>query len=445
MEPSRDHGTTLAAGPAVRAYSTYRREALLRASSDWMRERPIWVLPLFLAQFLVLASSSYPRRLLAVYAVAQVIHITALFAWRRATLRGNDAARISILSHIQVVVSQSFFVGLTGGLHSPSVAAMVACTTGSLVGYGRSRESYLITAAAAGCIALVTLLPASMLGPQIPSPQFGVLMALSLGFSFTIHHKIVLGLVDAYHSAGTQLERAREDSLRDAQERVRALESVGAKLAHELKNPLAAIKALAQISASGKNPARAAERLGVALGEIERMEGILRDYLSFARPLEALRPEPVALDALAADAVELLAERASQSGVALRLEAEPVRVEADPRRLKSLLVDLLSNALDASSAGDDVTLSVQPESQGGALLTVRDTGAGMGVTELQRLGTPFYSTREGGTGLGVVLARSAAQQHGGSLEYASARGEGTTATLRLPARVAPEATALVGP
>ena len=95
--------------------------------------------------------------------------------------------------------------------------------------------------------------------------------------------------------------------------------------------------------------------------------------------------------------------------------------------------DLVANAIEATPPGGEVVVEVRP-SAGRAEIMVRDTGRGMPPETLRRLGTPFFSTREGGTGLGVVLARSAIALHGGSLDYESEPGRGTTARATLPSR-----------
>ena len=104
---------------------------------------------------------------------------------------------------------------------------------------------------------------------------------------------------------------------------------------------------------------------------------------------------------------------------------------ADPRRLKEALLNLAANALEATPAGGTLGLR-WGEDAGGAWLTLQDSGRGMSAQVLARVGTPFFTTREKGTGLGVVLARSVLAQHGGSLTFESEEGRGTRVTLRLP-------------
>lgn len=106
-------------------------------------------------------------------------------------------------------------------------------------------------------------------------------------------------------------------------------------------------------------------------------------------------------------------------------------VEADPRRLTEALLNLVANAIEATPPGGEVVVEVRPAGDQ-AEIVVRDTGRGMPADTLKRIGTPFFTTRDDGTGLGVVLARSVIAQHGGSLRYESEPGRGTRVKVTLP-------------
>jgi signal transduction histidine kinase len=164
------------------------------------------------------------------------------------------------------------------------------------------------------------------------------------------------------------------------------------------------------------------------------METILREYLSFSRPLEDLHAAPMDVAALVMDVVNVLSARAETGGVRLAWSGDAPRVEADRRRLKECLINLVSNALEATPAGGRVDVTIAADDGGGARVEVRDTGRGISADDMSRLGQSYFTTREGGTGLGFVLAKSAVVQHGGTLEVTSRQGEGTTMTVRLPAK-----------
>lgn len=214
---------------------------------------------------------------------------------------------------------------------------------------------------------------------------------------------------------------------------------MGAKVAHEVRNPLSAIRALVEVLSEKSTDDRDAQRLSVVLGEVDRIDDILRGYLTLGRPLERIQPEPCDLGQLLRETVALTEARAERGGVVLSAEGGPHTIACDPRRLKEVLLNLVLNAIDHTQPGGRIVLRTDADPNGGAVITVEDSGQGIEPARLAAVGTPFVTGRAGGTGLGLALARQAVEQHGGSLELTSSVGHGTVARVRLPAR-APETT-----
>jgi signal transduction histidine kinase len=216
------------------------------------------------------------------------------------------------------------------------------------------------------------------------------------------------------------------------------LEQLEVSVAHELKNPLTAVKAFAQLGL--RNPAEAAshERLAVIEREVTRMQEMLRRHLSSARGLDGRRRTQVALGPLVSRTLLVLSAWATDSGVLLRSRGD-ASVEADPTRLEEALLNLVANAIEATPRGGEVTVDVHRRAAG-AEIVVRDTGRGMTPETVRRLGTPFFTTRADGSGLGVALARAAITSHGGALRYESAPGKGTTVRATLPGAARTRAT-----
>ena len=126
----------------------------------------------------------------------------------------------------------------------------------------------------------------------------------------------------------------------------------------------------------------------------------------------------------------MLSARADEARVRLYAQGDAT-LAADPRRLKEALINLVANAIEATPAGGEVAVEVWRADEE-VEIVVRDTGRGMAAETLRRIGTPFFTTRDDGTGLGVVLARSVIAQHGGSLRYESEPGKGTRVSVTLP-------------
>jgi signal transduction histidine kinase len=323
-----------------------------------------------------------------------------------------------------------FIVALTGGLRSPFLVSAIAPLSGLLISQGWTITSKAALGFLIASAVLMAALPAAWFGPTVAEPAYVLLTALALISVASLHTGYIVSLIGALHKRKAEIDRAREQMASQALARARELEQMSAQLSHELKNPLGAIKTLVQLSRRSACDDKSRERLEVAESEVERMNCILKEYLSFSRPLEKLRRERLSLSALVDEVILLLEPQATGAGVGLRRRGD-ARIDADPRRLREALFNLVANALEATPRGGSVEIEIA-ESDGAASVRVRDSGRGMPPDVLERVGTPFFTTREQGTGLGVAMARSAFVQHGGELTYASAEGLGTTATGTLP-------------
>ena len=217
------------------------------------------------------------------------------------------------------------------------------------------------------------------------------------------------------------------------------VEAIAAGIAHEVRNPLNALQINLEIleqEVSEIVPDRGShvfEVIGKIAGELRSLDNFVTEFLRFARP-PRLKREPVAVRPLLADLVAFLGPECSRKGVSLSLTAAgggPETVLADGFQLKHAVLNLVLNALQATPSGGAIAL----ESGGDArtlAIRVRDSGEGMGEELLPRVFDAFFTTREGGTGLGLPIARRIVEAHGGSLVLRSREGEGTLAELSLP-------------
>jgi signal transduction histidine kinase len=325
-------------------------------------------------------------------------------------------------------------IAVTGGIHSPSLTAIGAAIAMPAVFFGRQPASRALMGSQVVLFAIMALLPARWLGPALPHGHHAAIAVIIFAWTVLMIYSFIGRLQDAAQEAAAAVDDLRDEQVAASSEQLCRLQSVGAKVAHELKNPLASIKGLVQLVARAPEGARSRERLAVVQAEVARMEEILAEYLSFSRPLEDLRPQPIDLVTVASDAAAVVAGRLEHGGLTLRVDGKRAPLEADPRRLKEALLNLLANAIEATLPGGSIIVAVEALAAGGARLVIRDSGRGIPRADLDRLGTTFFTTRDGGTGLGVVLAQTAIAQHGGTLRYASEVGRGTTVTIELPAR-----------
>jgi signal transduction histidine kinase len=314
---------------------------------------------------------------------------------------------------------------LTGGLLSPLLPLLAVPIAMEWTTVRPRRVVVLIA------VLLALLIPVTPSTLVFTGRDIAVLASWSLIVATWAVGRRIEQIQTLHRSQAACLARVREGALLDAASRRRGLESMTTKLAHELKNPLAAIKSLVQVERARSADDKSQRRLDVALGEVDRISAILREYLDLARPVEVAHVAPVSLDDLMADVSALLSGRAEAAAVALTVDGTGGAIHADARLLKEAIVNVVNNAIEATPRGGavDVTYHVGREHTS---ITVRDTGRGMSREVAARIGTPFFTTREGGTGLGVVIARTAIAQHHGTLEFSSIPGVGTTATIALP-------------
>ncbi len=430
-------GTALATDQVVSTsgYQAVRALHTRATTNEWVRVRPMRTAPSMVVVNVLLFLAGFPReRIAVVLAIQMGLFIHQLVVAARSRRTGIEQ-RALFVSHLILATGHGAIMTLTGGLVSPLWPGLLGTTIGTFLVFGREVESTIAGAYATAIVVVIALLPAGLCGPAIPRAYHVALSGWSILFTLFLVRLTSVALSDAYQRIGETLDRTREDVIVAATARAQSLECIGSKVAHELKNPLAAVKGLVQLLARAAADERSQERLAVIAGEVSRMETILRDYLTFARPLEDLRPQAVEIGAIADDVLAVLEARAEAAGVTLQRSGGPVVATGDPRRLKEALLNLIANALEATPRQGSVEVIVSGAS-GEAVIVVRDTGKGLRPEDLARLGTPFFTLREGGTGLGVVLARAAIRQHGGELRYESEPGRGTVATVRLPAAAA---------
>ena len=230
-----------------------------------------------------------------------------------------------------------------------------------------------------------------------------------------------------------QNSRLVEERLRA--ERTLALGRTARALVHDLRSPLTAIRALAELlhgRAAGDAPAR--RHLASIMEEADRLAELASDLLRFAGGAPPLRREATALGPFLARLVEPLRPRLESSGIALVTAFEPdATAPLDAARVARVVHNLIANALDAMPGGGTLTLACGTEKTR-AWLRIADTGCGMDESVRARLFEPFFTHgKEHGTGLGLALARAIVEEHGGRIDVESAPGRGSVFTIELDA------------
>lgn len=226
-----------------------------------------------------------------------------------------------------------------------------------------------------------------------------------------------------------ELERRRVEQQLFESEKLAAIGRLAASIAHEVNNPLEAIKNSLYLLQTSKDEASNSRFLDVARKETERVSHIIRQMLGFAR--RSGEAEWVYVNQLLEETLVLVEKKLKQSGVLVvrELDEKLPRVRARADQLRQVFLNLVLNAQQAIKGRGEITIrtsaniqSLQPSIS----VEISDTGHGISEEELQRIFEPFFSTRKKGTGLGLWVTQDIVRQHGGRIEVTSVKGKGTT-------------------
>jgi len=246
---------------------------------------------------------------------------------------------------------------------------------------------------------------------------------------------------------GVVIDNSRQYRRMQERDRLAALGQMAAGLAHEVKNPLGAIKGAAQLLSDPRDHSRQSgveqEFVDIILEEVERLDRVVGSVLDYARPSKG-ELGAVDLNAVVRRTVTLLAtDRAEDCEIVTEFSGDLPRVRADAEQLRQVLINLVRNAVQAMGGRGTVRVSTAIHAQPASALTsapagewaevsVRDAGPGIAPQVLKSLFVPFFTTKERGTGLGLAISQRMVEDMGGRIEVVSQLGDGATFTVLLP-------------
>lgn len=228
-----------------------------------------------------------------------------------------------------------------------------------------------------------------------------------------------------------QLKAASERLL--LQERLAAAGQFATGMAHEIKNPLSAIKTFAQyLPEKYADPVFRQKFFRIVQSEIDRINDIVKELSDFAKPAP-LQLQPVQLGQVLEDTLALLSDQCLKQGVEVQttFEHNGLMLQADPQQLKQVLLNLLLNSLEAMPDGGRLQVATRPHPQG-VTIRITDTGSGIDAEHQRHIWDPFFTTKERGMGLGLAIVKGIVERHGGRIAISSAQGNGTIVDVSLP-------------
>jgi signal transduction histidine kinase len=236
-------------------------------------------------------------------------------------------------------------------------------------------------------------------------------------------------------------ERKRLEAAKIQAERLAAVGTMAAQVAHEVRNPLGSITlnldlVVKEIDAlsdgNGHSPDEGRTLVRDMRSEVRRIQRVVEDYLQFAR-LPKVQRQPVDLNGFLGQKLAFLCCELEHENVKLRTHFDPAltKINADAEQLWQTVLNLVRNSCEAMPDGGELIVGTWREGQQ-ALLRVSDSGKGMSEEHVKRVFEPFFTTKKEGTGLGLTLVQQIATEHGGHIECESISGKGSTFTIFLP-------------
>lgn len=224
--------------------------------------------------------------------------------------------------------------------------------------------------------------------------------------------------------------REMEERLRKT-EKLSVVGELSASVAHEIRNPLTSLKGFVQLLQ--REDSKHQSYYQIMLDELNRINHIVSELLLLAKP-QHIKFSKMSIQKVLNDVVSLLNVEASLYNVQIKenIPEEILFLECEPNQLKQLFINLIKNSIEATTSGGTITITVDQVENNQLSITIKDNGCGISKDRLERLGEPFYSSKEKGTGLGLTVSYKIVQSHRGTIQFDSEVDEGTTVQILFP-------------
>ncbi|MEH6849078.1 ATP-binding protein, partial [Bacillus pseudomycoides] len=207
---------------------------------------------------------------------------------------------------------------------------------------------------------------------------------------------------------------------------------LAASIAHEVHNPLTTVYGFTQLFRENElSKTSQDEYLKIMLMELEKVQLVINDYLSLTKPQNTVK-KPLNINCVFREVTNMISPLALSYNVEIHKDIpECLNINANPEKLKQCITNILQNGIEAMKDGGVLQIHAQ-KIKGNLVIDIIDSGVGMSQTEIKRIATPFYSTKEKGTGLGTMIAYSIIRELNGDIEIESTKGKGTRFSIIIP-------------
>ncbi|HDX9580325.1 TPA: sensor histidine kinase [Bacillus pseudomycoides] len=260
----------------------------------------------------------------------------------------------------------------------------------------------------------------------------GKIEAVFIGF--LINYVVVnafTGLLSIYLVEGMIEEFKMKEKIQRAEKFYTASE-LAASIAHEVHNPLTTVYGFTQLfRENGLSKTSQDEYLKIMLMELEKVQLVIDDYLSLTKPRNTIK-KPLNINCIFREVTNMISPLAFSYNVEIQKDIpECLYINANPEKLKQCFTNILQNGIEAMKDGGVLQIHTQ-KVKDNLVIDIVDSGVGMSQTEIKRIATPFYATKEKGTGLGTMIAYSIIRELNGDIEIESTKGKGTCFSIIIP-------------
>lgn len=239
--------------------------------------------------------------------------------------------------------------------------------------------------------------------------------------------------IESFVSVGRNItDRVKQDATIRNLDRLSVTGQLAAGVAHEIRNPLTSLKGFSKLLQTCLDKKKQADYLAIIMNELDRIDTIVNEFMSLAKP-QAVQYVKEDLKSILDSTINIIHPQALMHNVQIitNYPEENCKLSCNPHQLKQVFLNFLKNAIESMAEGGNIYIDLQMKEPGRVLVSIADEGTGIETDRLRYLGTPFYTTKDKGIGLGLTVSNKIIQEHNGTMKIVSEKGKGTTVIVEL--------------